>query len=97
MVTSLPLPKSARAQFGLQGRDRLPCVLRVIRVSGTIRKAEEAAIAQAKQVIIMAKSGKPGKDLWEGLIPKAPKAEKEVELEEFDDEEEDGAMETNED
>lgn len=32
-----------------------PCIFRVVRVSGTIRKAEEEAIRQAKQRIIAAK------------------------------------------
>lgn len=32
-----------------------PCIYRVVRVSGTIRKAEEEAIRQAKQLIIAVK------------------------------------------
>lgn len=32
-----------------------PCIYHVVRVSGTIRKAEEEAIRQAKQLIIAAK------------------------------------------
>lgn len=36
------------------GRGR-PCIFRVVRVSGTIRKAEEEAIRQAKRLIIAAK------------------------------------------
>lgn len=32
-----------------------PCIFRVVRVSGTIRKAEEEAIRQAKQLILAAK------------------------------------------
>lgn len=35
-----------------QGR---PCIFRVVRVSGTIRKTEEEAIRQAKRLIIAAK------------------------------------------
>lgn len=35
-----------------QGR---PCIFRVVRVSGTIRKAEEEAIRQAKRLILAAK------------------------------------------
>ena len=35
-----------------QGR---PCIFRVVRVSGTIRKAEEEAVRQAKRLIIAAK------------------------------------------
>jgi ribonuclease P/MRP protein subunit POP5 len=33
-----------------------PCIFRVVRVSGTIRKAEEEAIRQAKSLIIAAKN-----------------------------------------
>lgn len=32
-----------------------PCIFRVVRVSGTVRKAEEEAIRQAKQLILAAK------------------------------------------
>lgn len=32
-----------------------PCIFRVVRVSGTIRKAEEEAIRQAKKLILAAK------------------------------------------
>lgn len=32
-----------------------PCIFRVVRVSGTIRKAEEEAIRQARRLIIAAK------------------------------------------
>ena len=32
-----------------------PCIFRVVRVSGTIRKTEEEAIRQAKRLIIAAK------------------------------------------
>lgn len=36
-------------------RDGRPCIFRVVRVSGTIRKAEEEAIRQAKKLILAAK------------------------------------------
>lgn len=38
-------------------KDGRPCIFRVVRVSGTIRKAEEEAIRQAKQLILAAKEG----------------------------------------
>ncbi|EWZ42163.1 hypothetical protein FOCG_02656 [Fusarium oxysporum f. sp. radicis-lycopersici 26381] len=36
-------------------KDGRPCIFRVVRVSGTIRKAEEEAIRQAKRLILAAK------------------------------------------
>ncbi|KAF5133578.1 Ribonuclease P/MRP protein subunit POP5 [Metarhizium anisopliae] len=36
-------------------KDGRPCIFRVVRVSGTIRKAEEEAIRQARQLILAAK------------------------------------------
>ena len=36
-------------------KNGLPCTFRVMRVSGTIRKAEEEAIRRAKQLILAAK------------------------------------------
>ncbi|KAM5348414.1 hypothetical protein ACJ41O_008238 [Fusarium nematophilum] len=36
-------------------KDGRPCIFRVVRVSGTIRKAEEEAIRQAKKLILAAK------------------------------------------
>lgn len=36
-------------------RDGRPCIFKVVRVSGTIRKAEEEAIRQAKRLILAAK------------------------------------------
>lgn len=38
------------------------CVFRVVRVSGTIKKVEEEAIRQAKQLILTAKDEMAGKD-----------------------------------
>ncbi|KAJ4312553.1 RNA-binding protein pop5 [Fusarium piperis] len=40
-------------------KDGRPCIFRVVRVSGTIRKAEEEAIRQAKKLILAAKE-EPG-------------------------------------
>lgn len=36
-------------------KDGRPCIFRVVRVSGTIRKAEEEAIRQARRLILAAK------------------------------------------
>lgn len=36
-------------------KDGRPCIFRVVRVSGTIRKAEEEAIRQAKRLVLAAK------------------------------------------
>jgi ribonuclease P/MRP protein subunit POP5 len=36
-------------------KDGRPCIFRVVRVSGTIRKAEEEAIRQARQLILAAR------------------------------------------
>ncbi|KAH7017729.1 Rpp14/Pop5 family-domain-containing protein [Ilyonectria destructans] len=41
-------------------KDGKPCIFRVIRVSGTIRKAEEEAIRQAKMIILAAKEESSG-------------------------------------
>ncbi len=38
-------------------RDGRPCMFRVVRVSGTIRKAEEEAIRQARALVLAAKEG----------------------------------------
>jgi len=43
-VTKLPKPMD------------IPCVIRVVRCSGTIRKAEEAAVRKAREYIIKAHS-----------------------------------------
>lgn len=39
-----------------------PCVFRVVRVSGTIKKVEEEAIRRAKQLILAAKDEMAGKE-----------------------------------
>lgn len=39
----------------------LPCIFRVVRVSGTIKKVEEEAIRRAKQLILAAKDEMAGK------------------------------------
>ncbi|KAL8822198.1 MAG: hypothetical protein Q9191_007060 [Dirinaria sp. TL-2023a] len=48
-TTHLPKPSP-------QGRAK-PCVIRVVRVSGTIRKSEEEAVRRARAAILKAKSG----------------------------------------
>jgi ribonuclease P/MRP protein subunit POP5 len=42
-------------------KDGRPCIFRVVRVSGTIRKAEEEAIRQAKRLILAAKENTDSK------------------------------------
>lgn len=39
----------------LKNGDGKPCAFKVVRVSGTIRKAEEEAIRQARQLVLAAK------------------------------------------
>lgn len=39
-----------------------PCIFRVVRVSGTIKKVEEEAIRRAKQLILAAKDEMAGKE-----------------------------------
>lgn len=41
-------------------KDGRPCIFRVVRVSGTIRKAEEEAIRQARRLILAAKEQAAG-------------------------------------
>lgn len=41
-------------------KDGRSCIFRVVRVSGTIRKAEEEAIRQAKKLIVAAKEQEAG-------------------------------------
>ncbi len=48
-----------------------PCVYRVVRVSGTIRKVEEEAIRRAKLFVLAAKeevAGKPSRDALDALL-----------------------------
>lgn len=42
-------------------RDGRPCVFRVVRVSGTIRKVEEEAVRRAKLLVLAAKDEMAGK------------------------------------
>ncbi|KAF6835204.1 Rpp14 family protein [Colletotrichum plurivorum] len=44
----------------LKNGDGKPCIFRVVRVSGTIRKAEEEAIRQARQLVLAAKDSVAG-------------------------------------
>lgn len=37
-------------------KDGRPCIFRVVRVSGTIRKIEEVAVARARKLILAAKA-----------------------------------------
>lgn len=42
-------------------RDGRPCVFRVVRVSGTVRKVEEAAVRRAKLLVLAARDEIAGK------------------------------------
>jgi ribonuclease P/MRP protein subunit POP5 len=42
-------------------RDGRPCVFRVVRVSGTVRKVEEEAVRRAKLLVLAAKDEMAGK------------------------------------
>lgn len=53
-VTELPAQK--------RGGIGLPCVVRVVRVSGTIRKAEEELIRRAKRDVVRARMVQDGRD-----------------------------------
>lgn len=47
-------------------RDGRPCIYRVVRVSGTIRKVEEEAVRRAKLLILAAKEEMAGKGTGSG-------------------------------
>ncbi|KAM0342642.1 hypothetical protein ACHAPU_009372 [Fusarium lateritium] len=49
-------------------RDGRPCMFRVVRVSGTIRKAEEEAIRQAKRLILAAKEDTDSKSSFNSSL-----------------------------
>jgi len=52
-------------------RDGRPCVFRVVRVSGTIRKVEEEAVRRAKLLVLAARdemAGKPSSDALGALL-----------------------------
>ena len=59
-----------------EGKGR-PCVIQVVRVSGTIRKAEEEAIRRAKGAILKAKR-EAGESEMEGLDAFLGRGEDEV-------------------
>lgn len=48
-------------------RDGRPCIFRVVRVSGTIRKIEEEAVRRAKLLVLAAKDELAGKSSTEAL------------------------------
>jgi ribonuclease P/MRP protein subunit POP5 len=48
-------------------RDGRPCVFRVARVSGTIRKAEEEAVRRARQMMLAVRDQVPAKDAGAAL------------------------------
>jgi ribonuclease P/MRP protein subunit POP5 len=53
-----------------RGEDGVSCVIRVVRVSGTIKKAEEDVVRRARREIVRAKMAMEGKgnDLLESLL-----------------------------
>jgi ribonuclease P/MRP protein subunit POP5 len=48
-------------------KDGRPCIFRVVRVSGTIRKVEEEAIRQARRLILAAKEASTGSQITQSL------------------------------
>jgi ribonuclease P/MRP protein subunit POP5 len=52
-----------------------PCLFRVVRVSGTIRKAEEEAIRQARKLILHAKAQNEKNDETSGFLGMARETE----------------------
>ncbi|RDL39827.1 Uncharacterized protein BP5553_04167 [Venustampulla echinocandica] len=58
-------------------KDGKDCVFRVVRVSGTIRKAEEEAIRRAKEIIVKAKRelGEQGESTLDNIFGKAAEAD----------------------
>ena len=61
-----------------------PCVVRVLRVSGTIRKAEEEAIRRARLLVVRVKKGEEGLD-GRGIVDSGLG---EVEMNDLEDEDE---------
>ena len=62
-ITQLPSPKShskAKSRLPSEIEKNRECVMRVVRVSGTIRKAESEAIRRARGDIARAKKGETG-------------------------------------
>ena len=58
MVTKIPGSSPSGAKKGSEGggmEEARKCVVQVVRVSGTIRKAEEEAIRRGRQAILRAK------------------------------------------
>lgn len=66
------------------GRGR-PCIYRVVRVSGTIRKAEEEAIRQAKQLILAAREQADAGSAFLSSGPAAPAVENMMDVDVADD------------
>lgn len=58
-------------------KDGKDCVFRVVRVSGTIRKAEEEAIRRAKEIMVKAKRelGEQGESTLDNIFGKAAEAD----------------------
>lgn len=87
-----------RGGFGGRG-DRggeekaLPCVIRVVRVSGTIKKAEEELIRRARRDIVRAKLSLDGSGNQDGVTSNPDFTRSTEEDEVIDDSSEDGEME----
>ena len=77
---------------GRSGDDPRPCVIRVVRVSGTVRKAEEEAVRRARGDILRARRGEVGGgalDEWFAGGEEGEGGIVDVDEEEEDEEEED--------
>ncbi|EXJ55523.1 hypothetical protein A1O7_08451 [Cladophialophora yegresii CBS 114405] len=59
-ITAIP-PERDRGGRGTRGPER-PCVIRVVRVSGTIRKSEEELLRRARRELVRAKTEGRSKD-----------------------------------
>lgn len=55
-----------------------PCIFRVVRVSGTIRKAEEEAIRQARKLILQAKEQQAKGEGGTGFLSMAREADQDM-------------------
>lgn len=66
-----------------------PCIYRVVRVSGTIRKAEEEAIRQAKQLIMAAREEA---GTGSGLLAQSSITQSAMDLDVYDDSDSDDVM-----
>ncbi|KAF5025827.1 hypothetical protein F66182_2160 [Fusarium sp. NRRL 66182] len=68
-VASLYGDYGSGALMSCSVKDGRPCIFRVVRVSGTIRKAEQEAIRQAKRLILAAKEEAGAKSSLASALP----------------------------